>query len=234
MITIYTIAYNESVFIKFMIDHYRNRFPTCHIVVYDNMSTDKTVEIAQSHGCEVISYDTNNQISDSKYLDIKNNCWKKAKTDWVLVCDMDELLEINEDQLKEEDSKGVTIIRSCAYNMINLEDNYDLENIKYGSRCHPYDKNYLFKKSNLNEMKYKPGCHDASPSGLVTFSDRHYTLYHYKCINPDFHIQRYITYASRLSEENKKQSWGNHYNQTPEDIREGYKAWRKDAVKVRE
>jgi hypothetical protein len=80
MITIYTIAYNEEIFIQFMIDHYRSRFPNCHIVVYDNESTDNTVAIAKANNCEVITYCTNNQIQDRKYLEIKNNCWKKSKT----------------------------------------------------------------------------------------------------------------------------------------------------------
>ena len=46
MITIFTIAYNESVLMKFMIDHYRSKFPNCRIVVYDNMSTDGCDKIA--------------------------------------------------------------------------------------------------------------------------------------------------------------------------------------------
>src|SRR3990167_11265325 len=100
MITVYTITYNESLLIQFMIDHYRSRFPDCRIVVYDNISTDDTVKIALANGCEVIPYDTNGQIQDSHYIQIKNNCWKDAKTDWVLICDMDELLDINTAQLK--------------------------------------------------------------------------------------------------------------------------------------
>jgi FkbM family methyltransferase len=222
MITVYTIAYNEEVFIEFMIDHYRYKFPGCHIVVYDNMSTDRTVELARINGCEVISYDTNNQISDSKYLEIKNNCWKTAKTDWVLVCDMDELLNINYEQLKTEDAKGVTIIKSEAYNMVNMEDNYDLANIKYGSRCNPYDKSYLFKKSVISEINYTHGCHKAKPIGTIKYSDTPYILYHYKCINPDFMVNRYIEYNKRLSDDNKKHGWGNHYSQSPEVVRDTF------------
>ena len=93
-ITIYTIAYNESILIKFMIEHYRSRFPNCHIIVYDNYSTDNTVEIASALGCEIRYFDTNNQIFDNKYLELKNNFWRDAQTDWVLVCDVDELLNI--------------------------------------------------------------------------------------------------------------------------------------------
>ena len=65
-------------------------------------------EIALANKCKVIQYNTNDQIDDNKYLEIKNNCWKKAKTDWVLVCDVDELLNITYSDLVREDAKGTT------------------------------------------------------------------------------------------------------------------------------
>ncbi len=232
MITIYTVAYNEEVFLQFMIDHYRTRFPNCHIVVYDNESTDKTVEIAKSNGCEVVTYGTNQKISDSKYLEIKNNCWKTAKTDWVLVCDVDELLNITQAELEAEDAIGTTIVRSEAYNLINMKDDYDLAGIKYGSRCEPYDKYYLFKRAVLSQINYTPGCHVAHPVGTVRTSATPYKLYHYKCLNPDFHAARYKEYATRLSDENRRNGWGNHYNQSESDIRNGYIVWRAGAIKI--
>jgi glycosyltransferase involved in cell wall biosynthesis len=234
MITVYTIAYNEEVIIQFLIDHYRSRFPGCRIVVFDNISTDSTAQIALSNNCEVIPYDTNNQIKDSKYLEIKNNCWKSARTDWVLVCDADELLDINEESLKKEESCGVTAISSEAYNMINIEDNYDLPNIKYGSRCSSYDKTYLFNKKFISDINYDAGCHTCHAAGSFNKSEKSYLLYHYKCINPDLHIARYKSYQSRLSPENKKNGWGYHYNQTEADIRNSYPIWRAAATKIRE
>lgn len=231
MITIYTVAFNEEVFIKFMIDHYRSRFPNCHIVVYDNMSTDNTVKIALENGCEVIHYSTNNQISDSKYLEIKNNCWKNAKTDWVLVCDVDELLNINEQDLALEDTRS-TIIKSEAYNMVNMEDNYDLPNIKYGARCEPYDKSYCFNKKFIKEINYSPGCHQCKPVGTAKVSPKAYTLYHYKCINPDFQVARYKMYAARLSPENKANGWGSHYFQTETQIKDAFYLARTYVTKI--
>jgi len=232
MITVYTVAYNEEVFIQFMIDHYRKRFPNCHIVVYDNMSSDNTVAIAKANNCEVIQYNTNNQIDDAMYLEIKNNCWKTAKTDWVLVCDVDELLNINESELKAEDAKGITIIKSEAYNMVNMEDNYDLANITYGTRCDPYDKSYLFKKSVIKEINYTAGCHTCHPVGQKKISDKAYLLYHYKCINPDYMVERYKMYAARLSEKNKKHGWGNHYNQSSQVVRDVFIAARSYVIEI--
>ncbi len=234
MLTVYTIAFNEEVLIQFMIDHYRERFANCHIVIYDNESNDNTVAIAKANNCEVITYSTNNQISDRKYLEIKNNCWKSAKTDWVLVCDIDELLDFTKEDLAREESAGTNILRSEAYNMINMEDNFNLAEIKYGSRCPPYDKSFCFNKKIITEINYNPGCHGCTPVGAVKYSRGVYKLYHYKCINPEYQIARYKMYEQRLSDENRKHGWGGHYIKAGEDIKNGFPSWRADAIKIKE
>jgi hypothetical protein len=230
MITVYTLAYNEEVFLQFMIDHYRSRFPGCHIVVNDNQSTDRTKEIALSNNCEVVYFDTNNQIDDSKITELKNSCWKTAQTNWVLVCDVDELLNINEEQLKVEEAAGATVIRSEGWNMVNMEDNYDFSNIKHGCRVHQYDKSYLFKKSEIQNINYNAGGHHANPQGRNQPSQNVYKLYHYKCINPDYLVERFKWTAARLSQTNIKNGWGTYWlNQTEESIRAGFKGGREGA-----
>jgi hypothetical protein len=237
MITVYTVAYNEEYQLQFMIDHYRFRFPDCHIVVYDNMSTDNTVDIALRNKCEVVSYDTNNQISDSKYLEIKNNCWKTAKTDWVLICDVDELVDINQDMLKYEETCNHTIINVHGYNMINMDDNCNLDHIKYGVRSHYYDKNYLFNKKFIKEINYQPGCHQSEPIGTINYSNNEngsYNAYHMNFINIDMSIEKYKSYAKRLSKENLDKGWGVHYLFSEDKIRAEFADLRSKAIRIRE
>ena len=223
MITVHTMAFNEEVFLQYMIDHYRARFPGCHIVINDNESTDNTAKIALENGCEVRTYSTNNQLDDIKMAALKNNCWKNAKTDWVLVCDPDELLNINEQQLKQEEANGTTIIRSEGWNMTNLENNFDFSNIKYGTRVPQYDKSYLFNKSKIQSINYVCGAHSARPIGNIKYSDTLYKLWHYHCINEDYYILRCKWTAARLSEVNKRHGMGSYYLRSEEDIRAGYK-----------
>jgi glycosyltransferase involved in cell wall biosynthesis len=225
MVTIYTITYNEEVMLPFFIKHYRERFPNCRIVIFDNMSDDKTVEIASQNNCEVVTYDTGGKLSDSVFLQIKNNCWKDAETDWVLVCDCDEFLNINEQQLKHEDSLGVSIISTEGYNMIDLREDtsvLDIGNIKYGSREKNYDKKILFKKRKIIEINYQPGCHVAYPQGEVIYSEKIYMLGHVKFISLEYMIQRYKLFADRLSDENIVKQWSFHYKMGEEKIREEY------------
>jgi glycosyltransferase involved in cell wall biosynthesis len=234
MITIYTMAFNEEVFLQYMINHYKERFPSCKFVVYDNYSTDRTSEIAKNNGCEVRLFDSNNQIDDVLLRDLKNSCWKDAETDWVLVCDVDELLDITEADLKKEEALGFTIIKSEGWHMITMKDELDIENIKYGSRLTQYDKAYLFNKKYIQEINYVCGCHTHNAQGLVKLSDNAYRLYHYKAIGVDYFISRNALTAERLSERNKKYGMGLYNITTEEEVRQAFIKGRVVAVKVRD
>lgn len=221
-ISIYMIAYNEDVVLQYTIDFYKERFPGAKFTIFDNESTDKTKEIALKNGCEVISFSTNNQIVESRITHIKNTCWLNAPTDWVLVCDPDECLDITEEQLKEEEAKGVSIIKSEGWNMVNMEDNYDIAQICHGTRVPQFDKNYLFDKRSIKIMNYQHGCHSASPQGQVKFSDKAYKLYHFKCIHPDYLVLRARWTQARLSDENKRGGLGSYWINTDEGTRNGF------------
>ena len=219
MITIYTIAYNEEMILPFFIVWYRDRFPDCKIIVYDNYSTDNTKQVALNDNCEVVQYDTNNKLSDSKYLEIKNNCWKNAETDWVLVCDADEFLDIKPEDL----NTNQTLFKSKGYNMCNVDNLVSIQNIKHGIEAVQYDKVICFNKKYIKEINYSPGCHQCNPIGDIIFTDKRPKLLHMKFLNEDLLVEKYKSYASRLSEENIKQNWGHHYKKEEENIRISYK-----------
>lgn len=210
-ITIYTLTYNEELLMQFMINHYRSRFPNCHIVVYDNSSTDRTVEICKNNNCEVRGYNSNNQLNDGLHMQIKNSCWKDAATDWVLMCDLDEMLDINEAQLKAEDAAGVTRIKTEAWTMVNLTDDVDLESlakIDHGFRDPGYDKSLLFNKKYIHEINYDPGCHHSYPVGHVSDSSKIYQIRHYQYCNLNAFVSKRMETKKRLSEANKRNGWG--------------------------
>jgi glycosyltransferase involved in cell wall biosynthesis len=227
MISIFTIAYNEEIMLPKFIEWYRERFHNCKIVVYDNYSTDNTEQIALQNNCEVIKYDSNGEIRDDLYLEIKNNCWKEATTDWVLICDVDELVNISKNDLENESINGTTIVKSEAWNMINTEDNPDLKltNIKWGSRVRQYDKFFIFNKVFVTEINYDPGCHTANPKGFIKFSQNKYKMYHFRALSEDYLVKRNKSFAERLSEKNLKNKWGYQYLEPEESMRKGYKIW---------
>jgi glycosyltransferase involved in cell wall biosynthesis len=233
MITIYCITYNEELLIQFMIDHYRSRFPNCNIIFYDNSSTDNTTNIAKKNNCEVRTYNSGGTLDDGLHIQIKNNCWKDASTDWVLTCDLDELLDINEEDLKKEEELGTTRIKSEGWHMVNLQDNFDIANIKYGTRNTGYDKYMLFNKKYIKEMNYGAGCHNCNSIGKIIDS-KSYKMYHYKFINLELSIARIKETVSRLSENNKKNGWGFHAcMRTEQQITDEFMNERANAIKIR-
>ena len=237
MINIFVMGFNEEIILPFMIEHYQTRFPQCHITFFDNDSTDKTVEIARNQKCEIVRFDSGGKIDDNKMLNLKNNCWKNQKYNnynWSLVCDPDELLDINEEQLKLEEANGTTIIKPKAYNMINMEDNYELHNIKYGIRADNYDKAYLFNSKLVSDIGYNHGCHQHSPKGQIKYNEKEYLLYHYKFINPDWLVERTKYTYNRLSDINKKMGWGTQWHITEEKLRTDFQEQRRMAIKVRQ
>ena len=220
------MTFNEALMIQFMIDHYRLRFPGCRIVVYDSESTDDTIKIARANNCEVRTFDHHGVFLESRHVDIKNKCWKDSLTDWVLMSDLDELLDINETELKMEEDLGTTIIKSEAYNMVDMEDKFDIPALKYGVRDKGQDKSYLFNKKKIHEINYASGCHSCNPKGTIKYSKKTYKLYHYCYINYDVTVERYRLFRTRPGP-------GNYYSENPEEIRNLYLDARKLAKKIR-
>jgi glycosyltransferase involved in cell wall biosynthesis len=210
MISIYTIAYNEELLAAKFVEHYRSRFPFCSITVYDNCSTDETAKIFKSLDCEVLPFDTRGKINENLYLDIKNNCWKQAHTDWVLVCDVDEWLDIDENKLTIETA---TLVKSYAF---------DVYEYRYEVRSPIYDKVLLFNRSKIKEINYGPGCHTIHPEGIVEYSSP-YKMWHQKYISEEYIVQRHRMYAERVSDENKRNGWANHYFVAECELREKYR-----------
>jgi len=236
-ITIHTVTYNEELLMQLMIDHYRSRFPDCHIVVYDNQSTDNTVAIAKANNCEIRHYDSGGQVNDQMLWETKNNCWKNAKTDWVLVCDLDEMLDITEQQLIAEDAQGVTKIKCECYHMVNMEDNLNVRNIKYGlrdPRDTVYDKDLLFNKKYVDINYINNDCHftNSIAKGKPIKNSKPYKMLHYKYVNPDIFVSKQQTSAKRLSHINKINGWGSQCLRDEGSFRAEFQSVRDRATKV--
>jgi glycosyltransferase involved in cell wall biosynthesis len=212
------------------IAHYRAMFAGCKIVVYDNMSTDRTVAIAKEMGCEVRVNDSNGQICENNYLRIKNHCWK-GDAGWVIIADCDELLNISAAQLLHEEAQGTTLIASKAYNMVGF-DSEAITDIYRGVRAMQYDKVYCFDARAIKEINYSPGAHKCKPVGQLKLSEVPYLARHYRWIDPDYLVARHAAFKRRLSANNKAKNWGHQYTLEAQQIRENFEQARNQAIPI--
>ncbi len=234
----YIIAYNEEKMIRHTLSHYA--FICEKVFLYDNHSTDRTVEIAREHPfVEVRQFDSGNKIDERAYQEVKNNCWKGSKADYVIVCDMDELLwspKLAMD-LSYLSERNVTIPKVKGYSMVSdsFPEDYNhhiIKHVKMGVRDPAFDKQIIFDPKRIREINYRPGAHSCFPEGnLLTADHPRLYLLHYKYLGLDYVTERHQMYAQRLSNHNKKKGYGFEYTQN-HSLKDLFSGILKQAVKV--
>lgn len=226
-IDVFTTCYNEEIILPYFLKHYK-QFAN-NITIFDNMSTDRSLEIMQEAGVNVIRFDTNNQFQESALMHIRNTCWKSSDADWVIVCDADELI-YHPNILEKLSSLDATHIVTEGYEMMSeslpTTDGQIYEELKQGFFKPDYSKPCLFKPSEITESNFAPGSHTAIPSGnVISINDSGIKLLHYKYLNRDVLINKYAHYAIRQSQEMKANGWGNYQEWTPDVLNGQFNDW---------
>ena len=119
---------NDFQMLPLYLDHYRGKFPNCifniHLSNYPDDYNGKEIKILKAKDCKISTIELgdnrmyyaelrNNFTSQEEILksslafpeyvrketDFKNNIWKNSNADWVIICDIDELLQIDEEEL---------------------------------------------------------------------------------------------------------------------------------------
>ena len=219
-ITLYTFLYNEEHILPYFLKHYSQYVNK--IVVYNNHSTDKSIQILNDwKECEIEirEYNTNNQYDERSIIQLKNNCWKEDTSDYIIVCDVDELL-YHPNLIEFINKQPFTdYYTPQGFHMIGEEiptdytkQIYDI--IKIGSRDDQYDKNVLFKRKNITETNYSPGCHASRFKGennLLNYGGEELKLLHYKWLSFEYVYEKHTHYGKRISNHSRSQRYGIHY-----------------------
>jgi glycosyltransferase involved in cell wall biosynthesis len=241
-ITLYTFCYNEKEIIPYFLNHYSKIVDK--IVVYDNQSTDNSVELLKSFkGCEIEirDYITNNEIQDDTLIKVKNNCWKDDNSDYIIVVDIDEF--IYHPNLREflESHPDVDYFKPVGYDMVSdgVPTDYSkqiYEIIREGAPSINYSKKALFKREYVTETNFSYGCHAAHYRGkkpLVEYvSNGDLKLLHYKCIDLEYVIAKHKHYGERRSDYNKKMGLGLHYGFSRERIEQDFNTLKSNAKQI--
>lgn len=225
-INIFLLCYNESALLPHTIKHYKTQFPSCIITIYDNESTDNSVEVAKALGCHVILFNSNNMLDEPMLTKIRNNCWKSITDGVIIVADMDEYIYITEAELMTEINMGTTILTILGINMIGESQTVDLSDIdlqlirRYvdDDTISPESKNLCFFRNSITEMNYGVGAHAWDPKGIVKYSAKTYYNKHMAYLGIPFIINKMIKRYER-SHSMRKIGMSIHYT---DDIQKIY------------
>jgi glycosyltransferase involved in cell wall biosynthesis len=231
IINIYIFCFNESVLLPHTVAHYKKYLPSCTITIYDNESTDNSVEIAKKLGCGVVGWKSGNINNSLTRRDIANNCWKYIKSGWILIIDMDEWLCVTEQDLQIERLKGTNILTILGLEMIGeskKEDvsDIDLFNINKYVENKMESKSLCFLRNQIKEMNYNAGAHKSTPecnlNFKVTYSSTQYYNKHMNILGLPFFTKKMIQRFNR-SHEMRKINMSTHYMEDSELIAQKYK-----------
>lgn len=224
-INIFLLSYNESALLPHTINHYKKNLPSSKITIYDNNSTDNSVQIATSLGCKVIPWNSDNTFDFNKIKYIRNNCWKTVIDGWIIMADMDEFLCITEDDLRSEKELGNTIISIRGLDMIGESDtltlnDIDLQTINKFTPNTREDKSLCFYRNSIGEMNYTTS-HKCKPIGDIKYSQKIYYNKHMSYLGLNYIINKIISRYERTA---KMRSLGmaTNYTNNTNDIKTDY------------
>jgi glycosyltransferase involved in cell wall biosynthesis len=233
-LTIYLLCFNEEVLLPHTLHHYKTRFPNAKFIIIDNESTDRSVEIAKEAGCEIHTWQTKGIANIILNTELKNSIWKTATTDWILLADMDEWLNVTEEQLEKENSLGTTILQARGLQIVAdskslLLDDINLHELKTGYWDPVYNKQLCFKRSEITDINYTRGAHKSSPKGVVKPSKTVYIMKHMNFLGfPWYNAKMRARYAR--ADYNRSLRCSGHYSNNEKVITDKFAAVQKAAV----
>ena len=244
-IHLYTLCYNEMSILPWVIDYWK-QIPVTKAIVYDNESTDGSVDyLKQFDWIEVRHFETDG-MNDSVQKDIKNKAWKESKgvADFVIVCDLDEVIYSKNlgsiiKKMKDEDYNvlGMPWYMLCATEHPQHEegkllhevapDHWCNQRINHDGKHEHLGKFMLFDPNRVDDMGYSVGCHISHPSPslrlLEDTSGQVVSLHINKGFSEDYFVNWRKKAYDRLSTENKSHGFCYEYGWSEEQQRKWYR-----------
>ncbi len=226
----YAVCWNEERMLPFVFRHY-DAFVSRY-VFFDNESTDHSQSIILSHPDSHVNTFHTDGFDDNVHNDIKNSCWKKSRgrADYVIVCDVDELLYHKDMQqmLAHALKYHISFFRPEGWDMYSEHfppSDFPLtETVSKGVRSSGYGKCILFDPHRIVDINYEPGAHFCHPTGLIKTSECDgLKVLHYKNLGLDYVMSRIRAYRKRLTEQIKEEGFAVHYTYTDKQIEEDFK-----------
>jgi hypothetical protein len=229
-IEVWAFCYNRRELLPYFLAHYR-RFAQ-RIVVCDNRSTDGSRDWLVAQGVEVLEDANGGDFDDRVLKDQKNSLWKasRGRADWVVVCDVDELVYISDlhRRLAWCVERGISGVRLTGFNMVSdrlpqhAGQIYDVPEFQVGASDPLWaNKLAIFRPDMVDEINYLEGAHRAAPEGRgwLYSDDTQFALLHYRFLGGvESFVRRCADCGENLSAGNKERGQSLHFLESQEQI----------------
>jgi len=211
----FIMAHNEEFLMPYLLRHYTS---FSDVVILENNSTDKTVEIAESFPRTRVLRLKTDDVKDNQWIiDVKNSVYKSSKADYVIVVDADEFVYHKDiiSVLKEAKKTGGEIVTTDWYEMCSTflpsGQGQIYDEIKTGHSGGP--KINIF--SPKVDIRFEVGCHKCHPvigCWVPFYFYSSIKTLHYRNISLDWVLKRNERDRVRLSNRNIERGWSYQYN----------------------
>lgn len=251
-IILYTLAYNESDIVEYFID-YCLKLGVEKAVVYNNESTDDTVEkLSKYPWIEVRNFHTDGMTDDIHAI-IKNNCWKEQKGNkdtWCIICDFDEwLYSPNIDLVIDKMNKnGCSVLGTKWYGICNdSTPPYEQGKLLHQQSTKFYlqdvNRNFpelgkfmLINPNMIDDMGWSVGNHICNPIGTfklyIAEPNECFAIHLNKGLSEDYFVTKRKKMAERLSILNKMKGYCYEYSFPEEKSRQEYREYQKNSFDI--
>lgn len=242
LVDVYTFAWNEEKLVPFFLRHYHSGWVR-KIFVYDNQSTDMTVELLKADARVVIvPYHTGGKFLEPAGMQrVRDECWKGSigQVEWALLVDFDEFVCC----LGRMDAflgRCESVCRTFGWQMVGSEFPTDnglgIEHlVRMGFPCSVYSKPSLFRVADVVELRSVPGFHTADPLGhneqpipICPYGSL-WTL-HFKLLGWDYYWQRITAQRERVPDELRRRGISDHLGGSMEEHRKLFAKAQGDAI----
>lgn len=248
-----TLVYNESKMIPYIMPYYE-RLGFDKLVIYDNESTDNSVELLKQYPfVEIRTFKTNGK-NNRIQSELKSNFYKEfidSKNTWLYISDFDEVIYYNgnfKDYLQKKNNEGYTCLNQTMFELLsdvfpNISDGKLIhEKCKFGNIWNDVSggaKMTLFKVDNIKNMQYSPGAHTVNvqaKSECKSLNHQEIKSFHIKYIDYNYCFEKTKNASSRRSIEDKNKGFGIQYNKlnNQDEFKTFWNNKKKNVIKLNE
>lgn len=251
---IFTLCYNESKNIPYVVDYWKKIIDEgidLHVTVYDNHSTDNSVELLSQYDWITVKYFESDGCNDLIHQKVKDMAWRESKADLIMVCDFDEIIwskNLKEELQKFLDSDCNLLVTKWYAFCGEEEPEYDEgkylhQLVKRGYKQYinhtkgfaDYGKFLVFKP--VEDIKWSVGQHilfSMKPYCKPYYTDKIVMFHICRGYSEDYFVERTKKQGERLSETNRRYGMGVEYNWEEQKQREEYIKHIRESIDISE